>query len=328
MVLLSACWFWWSAQQTYLAEGNAYLDVGRYSDARQPYQQALKLNPFSTRASRGLDIVQLSDLRSDPVAFERKMKELSNGASRNAYLKVLQGDFLLAEEQRDEAFRHYQEAVRLNPRFAEGYFRLGVLYGLRRDSKRSLEMYQRAVDLAPGSAQYRNNLADAYFKRGEYANAIDQFAQIDRLPSAALEMANIHRLLGQLDQALEKEQIAVGWLEDDAVMAIPENRLPWDLELSQDHRVWVPSRDQKLCYARWELSATFYLMGKENRAQQNAAGADQACGAQSLDVKTVLLWELRRLADEQDALAPRIASYRRSFLQATPAMGVVPSPTR
>jgi len=76
LAVIAADWTWSTRQQYYLSQGDALLDIGRYSDARYPYQQAKRVNPFSTRAALGLEIVQLADLRQDSVAFEQTLRQL------------------------------------------------------------------------------------------------------------------------------------------------------------------------------------------------------------------------------------------------------------
>ena len=314
LVVIAASWFWWSRQQEYLAQGDEFLNVGRYAAARAPYEQAQRLNPLRGRASLGIEIVKLADLRRDPVAFEKRLGQLRKESPKDSHLKVLEGDYLLTQNKVEEAMRQYQDAVKLNPGLAEGYFRIGVLYDRQRKSLPALQMYQRAADLSPSSPHYRDNLADQYFKRGGYAQAILEYLKLDQFPLAALEMAKVHRLLGDLGMAREKEGVAIDWLKDDTVMARPENQWPWSFELSQNQGVTIPSRPQKLCYAHLELSATLYLQGQESPAAEESKLAMQACGAQTLDVKAVVDRELARVADERDDLAAKAEAYRRSFL--------------
>jgi tetratricopeptide (TPR) repeat protein len=314
VLLLAAAWFWWSTQQQYVAQGDALLDIGRYAEARQPFQRALQWNPFRARASRGFETAKLYDLMSRPVEFEQQLNRLSKEAPKDAHLKTLEGDYQLAQGRADEALRDYQAAADLNPRVAEAYFRLCVLYDMRRNSGRALQACQKAVDLSPLSPHYRANLAGQYFKHGEYQQAIHEYMLVvDGYPLAKLEMATIHRLQGDLDDAREEEQVAIEALENDSVMAsLPENSLPWIFEVSADQAVSIPSKDQKLCYARLQLSATLYLLGNETQAIENSNRAAQACRFQTRDVKAAVLdWELARLADERNDLAPKVDAYRK-----------------
>src|ERR1022692_3312876 len=91
-------------------------------------------------------------------------------------------------------------------------------------------MYKRAVELAPSSPQYACNLADQYFKHGEYTEGIRVYGGIREFPLAALESAKIYRLLGDLKAANDLERVAIGWMGEPAVAKSPESRLPWSIE--------------------------------------------------------------------------------------------------
>jgi tetratricopeptide (TPR) repeat protein len=320
-LLLTAGWFWRARQKQrfeqerqYVAQGEGLLNVGRYNDAREPYRQALRLNPENTQASLGLKLIDLDRLRSDPVVFERQLNQLKMESPGTSHLKVLEGDYLLIANRPDEAMSRYQEAAKLNPHLAEAYFRLGVLYDQQRRFGLSLKMYQRAVELSPSSPHYLDNLGDQYFKRGEYDRAIREYGRLDRFPLGALESAKIYRLMGELGRAHELELIANQWLEQDLVASLPENQWPWYFEISQTQGVTLATLDEKRCYARLALSATLYLRGEDAGAVEKSRRAAQVCGARSLDIKAILRWELERLAEERDELAARTESYRRKFL--------------
>jgi len=316
VLLLAAAWFWWGKQQQYIAQGDELLDVGRYTEARQPFERALQWNPLRARASRGLETARLYDLMSKPVEFQQQLNRLSKEAPNDAHLKILEGDFELAQERRDEALRDYQRAADLNPRVAEARFRLCVVYDLQRNGGRALQACQKAVELSPFSPHYRANLAGQYFKHGEYSRAIGEYRKVvDGYPLAKLEMGTIQRLQGELDEAREAEQVAIEWLENDSLMAgLPENSLPWVFEVSTNQAVSIPSKDQKVCYAHLELAATLYLMGNGTQAIEKANRAAQACRSQTRDVKDVLDWELARVADEWIDLASKVGAFRRQVL--------------
>ncbi len=323
VLLLAAGWFWWGQQQRYIAEGEASLDVGRYAAARAPFEVALRWNPMSGRAAHGLATAKLYELRSKPVEFEQRLKELLKDAPDDAHLKILEGDFELAQDRRDQAMADYQKASAMNPRVAEAYYRMCVLYGMLRNPGRALAMCRQAVGHARLAPHYRANLAAQYFKHGEYQQAIREYSQVvDGYPLAKLELAKLLRLQGELDAAREKGQLAVEELMNGEVMAsLPENMLPWTFEVSREEGVSIPSKDQKLCYAYLELSATRYLMGDESHAIEDSKRAVKACGSQTSDVKAVVELELMRVAGERSELAPRVEAFSSGVLAGWGTMG-------
>ena len=93
-----------------------------------------------------MQTAKLYDLRSNGVEFELALKELLREAPNDAHLKILEGDYEMAQDRRDQALADYQKAVELNPEVAEAYFRMFVLYDMRRDPGKALAMCQKAVD--------------------------------------------------------------------------------------------------------------------------------------------------------------------------------------
>src|ERR1039457_6815153 len=324
-LMSAAGWFWWAWRQRreqerqYVAQGDASLKVGRYEQARAPYQQALRLNPGNAAARFGLDILDLAKLKPDPVAFEQRLNQLLKEAPKDPYLKVLEGDYLAGLGRLDDAMSRYEEAAKLDQGLAEAYFRMGVLYDQRRDIAHALTMYKRAVELAPSSPQYACNLADQYFKHGEYTEGIRVYGGIREFPLAALESAKIYRLLGDLKAAGQQERMAIEWMDGPAGAKPPESRLPWDIEAGNRGRgggqpVSLFTEGARLCYAHLEFSATLYLDGDEARAKEQSDRAEKDCGARLGVVKAAVRWGLKRVGEEREELAVRAAAYSRKFL--------------
>ncbi|MBV9157303.1 MAG: tetratricopeptide repeat protein [Acidobacteriaceae bacterium] len=298
----------------YTSQGDDLLNVGRYAQAREPYRQALRLDPANARAKLGIEITELAASKSDAVSFEQPLTQMLAQSPNNSYLRVLNGDNLAAQRRWNDARHEYEQAKKLNPKLAEAYFRLGVIDDKQGDIRDSIKMYEKAVDLSHHSPQYVDNLAYEYFKHGDYDQAVAEYGQIlYHFPLAALESATIRRLQGDLEQAREEELTAIGWLTDSSVRSLPENQLPWYFPgLSQ--YVTINTPNDKLCYAQFELSATLYLKGDANGANDHAQQALQACGSRSTDLKTAVRWEIERVADERDELKTHAQAYCQKFL--------------
>ncbi len=319
LVALLAAGGWWvlkrqqqrrAEERQYVAQGDAFLDVGRYSEAREPYQQALRLNTSNAPAKLGLEKVGLAALRSDPVAFKQRLDQMLRETPRDSHLRVFEGDYLHGLGQTKEAMKCYEEAKKLNPQLAEAYFRLGVLYSQQQNSGQALQMYLRAVELSPSSPHYRNNLGNQYFMRGDYEIAVEEYGKLDRFPLAALESGKILRLLGRFDEAREQEEVAITWLKEDATWNLPENQWPWYFEVSGSQGVRLTGRAEKLCFAHFSLSATLFLQGDQDKAEEQLRHAAEACGPRSLDIKSVVRSEVERVAEDRGELAARVAAYK------------------
>jgi tetratricopeptide (TPR) repeat protein len=310
VMILAAAWFWRAHQNRDIEKGDSALDIGRYHLAEGPYNDALRWSPLSTKAAVGVGIVKLADLQSDAVAFDRELARLMKQDPANPFLKILAGDSLLARGKATEAMQDYSAAVKIRPTLAEGWFRMGMVYDQQGRPGRALSSYEEAVKLSPSSPHYVDNLADQYFKHGQYDDAVKSLSTLDRFPLARLEMARIFRLTGTLEKAAESEQQAEGWLEDKSLLAtVPENSDPWLIE-----GVRIPSRDQKICYARLSLSATLYLQGDQTGSARYGQLATQACGSQYLYIRGVLQSELERVRSERPELTKSVDAYSQVLL--------------
>jgi tetratricopeptide (TPR) repeat protein len=97
----------------------------------------------------------------------------------------------------DEASREFQEAVRLNPDYAESRHNLGtVLYQLNRLPE-AVSQLQEAIRLQPDHARAHNNLGLAFYRQGNTAEATAQFLEALRIdPGYADPRKNLDVVLG------------------------------------------------------------------------------------------------------------------------------------
>ena len=73
--------------------------------------------------------------------------------------------------QMNEARRYYEQAIRLNSKYAEAINNLGTIYYAKRSYRRAIGHYNKALKLAPNSASIYSNLGTAQFARKKYEEA-------------------------------------------------------------------------------------------------------------------------------------------------------------
>ena len=73
--------------------------------------------------------------------------------------------------QMNEARKYYEQAIKLNPKYAEAINNLGTIYYAKRSYRRAIGQYNRALKLAPSSASIYSNLGTAQFARKKYEEA-------------------------------------------------------------------------------------------------------------------------------------------------------------
>ena len=75
----------------------------------------------------------------------------------------------------DTARKHYDKAVKLNPKYSEAINNLGTIYYARKSYRRAVTQYNLALKLAPKSASIYSNLGTAQFARKKYKEATDAY---------------------------------------------------------------------------------------------------------------------------------------------------------
>ncbi len=80
-----------------------------------------------------------------------------------------------------EALEAYEQALRLDPHFADAYFDKGnTLYSLRRYAE-ALIAFERAIHLVPRKATFHNNRGSALYSLGRYRESLAAYEQALRL---------------------------------------------------------------------------------------------------------------------------------------------------
>jgi tetratricopeptide (TPR) repeat protein len=120
----------------------------------------------------------------------------------------------------DEAEKEYQEAIRINPNFAEAHYTLGVLFGdLKRFAEAEKE-YKEAIRINPNLAETHNNLGVLLYNLKRYEEAVKEYKEAIRInPDDARSHNNLGVLLANLKQFKEAEKEfreAVRIIPDDA----------------------------------------------------------------------------------------------------------------
>ena len=120
----------------------------------------------------------------------------TNDADRSrAQALVESGKELYRTDQDEKATATFEEAVRLDPDFAEAYFRLGLSYdALGKESeaqeayKKSIEKYKKHLDAHSKDAEAHYNLGQAYAGLRLYTEAVREYRQATRLKSDDADM--------------------------------------------------------------------------------------------------------------------------------------------
>jgi len=92
----------------------------------------------------------------------------------------------------DQARKHYERSIKMNPKYAEAVNNLGTVYYAVRSYRRAVKQYERALKISPNSASIHSNLGTAWFARKNYKKASESYAKALELDPEVFE----HRSTG------------------------------------------------------------------------------------------------------------------------------------
>jgi tetratricopeptide (TPR) repeat protein len=83
-----------------------------------------------------------------------------------------------------------KRAVALDPKFADAYFQLGVLYSDQRKYREAAEQYELALKIDPDMANTHYRLAQALTRIGNQTRAQEELAVFERLRQSEMDATN------------------------------------------------------------------------------------------------------------------------------------------
>ena len=105
----------------------------------------------------------------------------------------------------EEARRHYEKVLTINPENATARYNLGIIYKQLGDYERAVEEWRRVVRLEPGHPNVHVNIGNYHFSKGELDKALLEFkAEVRRNPRNPLghfNLGNYWRRVGEPQKA-------------------------------------------------------------------------------------------------------------------------------
>jgi serine/threonine protein kinase/tetratricopeptide (TPR) repeat protein len=122
----------------------------------------------------------------------------------------------------DQAIATYQDALRIDERFAKAYNHIGYCYAWKGEHTKALENLNRYLEIDPSPNAY-DSLGDAYMSAGDYARAWDMKSKaVQKDPSlyyASRSLAYIDILQGRNRAAEQRLKSLVSTTDDNAEKA-------------------------------------------------------------------------------------------------------------
>ena len=195
--------------EAYFRRGDTYRNNGKNYEAIQDYDRAIKLRPEYAKAfyNRGLAHYQKGDYGQatkdyeNAIKFDSSLKSESNNSYSDAFYKRgmdfhAKGD---NESYKDFdyflAIKDYSEAIRLNSKSFNAYFKRGSLYLAQQKYDEAINDYSKAIEIDPKSAEAYNNRGVAHSRKNERNLASDDFrAALALKPYSPLFQKNLASL--------------------------------------------------------------------------------------------------------------------------------------
>jgi tetratricopeptide (TPR) repeat protein len=139
-----------------------------------------------TRTDRDLELLNAQFGRKvmaeDTVGYERWLKSEPESAELHNTVASL----YLSLQRPNDAVRHFEASVGLQPDSAAAHFNLGTALTVAGDLERAVAEYQRALELRKDYGQAHNNLGSVLLQTGKVTEALTHLAEAMRLdPSNA-----------------------------------------------------------------------------------------------------------------------------------------------
>lgn len=207
--------------QSKFREGLALHQQGKLVQARQIYQQILKLQPQHADTLHLLGM--LARQTGNPAqAVQSIRKSLEIFADNPAAYSNL-GNALSDLKRYTEAVESYDRAIALQPRHAEAYSNRGVALNALKQHQAAIDSYDQAIALRPDFAQAWCNRGIALHESKQYQEAIDSHDRAIALhPTYAEAWLNRGNALNELKQ----HQDAIDSF-DRALAAQPKHADAW-----------------------------------------------------------------------------------------------------
>lgn len=185
--------------------GIVYYENGKYDISIEHYKKALLIRPNDAIQNEniGLAFEAAGRLKEAEAAYNRAVMHAPNDSIPHNRL----GIFYYNIQEYDKAISCYQTAITIDAGNAVYWNNLALAqeYGGKFIAEAE-QSYQKAIELAPDTASYYNDLGVYYHNRGNYEAAITQYQKAIALaPNIGLYLSNIgfaHETIGNQEAAL------------------------------------------------------------------------------------------------------------------------------
>ena len=171
-----------------------------YTDIETLYRTTIARNPACWMAQVNLGNI-LYKVNRIPEAMDL-FKQASEIKPAVAHYSL--GNAFMGKGRTSDAIREYQQALRIDPDYAEAHNNLASALLLTGRTSDAIAEFEQALRINPGYAQAHNNLANALVQTGRASEAIDHYKKALRItPTSASSHNNLGAALAQMGRIPE-----------------------------------------------------------------------------------------------------------------------------
>jgi Tetratricopeptide repeat. len=239
-----------SKAHIYYDRGVALAAQGKFSDAKETFEQALKTDPQNYQVLRCLSVLRDLDRRrikeQTAVHLFQAFSAFNRYRADTAILNLNQAaeldpdyplifahraDAFLDQGRSREALADYDKALEMDPEYAAGYVNRGNYYSRQGQFDRAIVDYSRAIQIEPQNVLAYYSRGNAYGGQGRLDAAVADYNKILEInlqyPHAYVRKGLALEKLGRLQEALaaykaylqnlnlqDQDPQQVKWVED------------------------------------------------------------------------------------------------------------------
>ena len=157
----------------YNALGIVHLVYGRFEEARQAFNDAIRLDSLNGAAHDGLANILIHEGKSEEAMRELQIALRFDPNQKRALATL--ASLLSQQGEQDQALNVAEKALKVAPKFATLHNNLGLIYRRKNQLDLAEKHYKLAIEYEPHQDEPYINLAQLYRRQGKEDEAIDQF---------------------------------------------------------------------------------------------------------------------------------------------------------
>ncbi|NNC95214.1 MAG: tetratricopeptide repeat protein [Chitinophagales bacterium] len=184
---------------------HAYIGMKKFDDAVESFKYAIAIDEtFASSHSDCGDLLFKQKRYRDAIPFYMDAVHFSKGSKENFFNLAVCNE-KIGENQK--ARYYYKKAVKIDPHFAEAFFRIGYNYGTDARYNKAIASLEKAISLKEKNVNYMRVLGFMYTQVEDYTKAINIYEQLIKLEAGRKEnwinLANVQFDSEMLEDCIE-----------------------------------------------------------------------------------------------------------------------------